>query len=102
METLKTADLADLFGITVETLYNRRAEAPQTLPPARCRPGSRKLFWLKTEVDAWILSNARLENASITTPAPAAPAAAEQPHRRRGRPRKIRSTAAMQHEGGAQ
>lgn len=78
---LRSQDLAELLGESIDTTYNRQYRQPERLPIALRIPGVRGLRYARQDVIDWLLAH-RQEQAGPRHPAPSAP-------RRRGRPRKI-------------
>lgn len=86
MDKLLTSDqLAAVLGLSVQTLYNRRARG-EPLPP--CVKVGRLLRYEQTEVHAWLASQREAQHAPKVALATPERSAAPQVARRRGRPTK--------------
>lgn len=83
-------DLAVILGVSKSTIHKDLSRAPHRLPPQIVIPG-RGVRWLRSDVDAWLLS-LRKDKATEKHPSQTPPTQAK---RRPGRPRKVSS------EGGA-
>ena len=53
-ELLTISDIAKLLRRAPTTVATEVSRAPHKLPPRLCLPGSRKILWLKSDVEAWI------------------------------------------------
>ena len=54
VETLGVADLSRILRRTPRTITNDLHRRPESLPPRLRIPGSRRLLWLRRDVDAWL------------------------------------------------
>lgn len=53
-ETLTIHDIAKLLHRAPSTIATEVTKAPHKLPPRLRLPGSRKVLWLRADVDAWL------------------------------------------------
>jgi predicted DNA-binding transcriptional regulator AlpA len=61
MDLLDVAALAELLGITEQSLYARRSRDPESLPQA-IRIG-RKLVWRRETIDQWLIDLEKSQNS---------------------------------------
>lgn len=54
LQTLTIADLADLLNKSPSTVATEASKSPHKLPPRLRLPGSRRVLWLKSDVENWI------------------------------------------------
>lgn len=54
METMTISDVAKLLKKSPSTVATEVSKAPHKLPPRLCLPGSRRILWLRSDVEAWI------------------------------------------------
>lgn len=73
LTTINSEQFAEILHITVETFYNRRSTAPESLPPPLDLPGKQPL-WLYEDVLNWLRSR---RPSHVDVPPP----------KKRGRPR---------------
>jgi len=73
--TMTIQDLAETLGISVNTIYDRRAKHPESIPHPLNIPGQKTLLWLYDDVKNWLVR--------FSANQPVQPA-------RRGRPPKVR------------
>jgi predicted DNA-binding transcriptional regulator AlpA len=73
--TMTVQDLAETLGISVSTVYNRRASDPKSIPTPLNIPGQRVLLWLQQDVVSWLVRFS--SEPPVVFPEP----------KRRGRPR---------------
>lgn len=52
--TMRAAEFAETLGIGLQTLYNRRASDPDSLPAPLDIPGQKTLLWLYADVEKWL------------------------------------------------
>lgn len=50
-------DLADVLGLSPETIRSDVSRAPDRLPPRLIIPGRKAVRWRKADVDAWLAGN---------------------------------------------
>lgn len=53
--TMTAQELADVLGIDVLTLYDRRSKKPDTIPKPLAIPGQKILLWLSEDVKRWLI-----------------------------------------------
>jgi predicted DNA-binding transcriptional regulator AlpA len=51
---LTPKDLAEILRLSPETVRADARRAPNKLPPRFKRPGSNRLLWKQSDVDAWL------------------------------------------------
>lgn len=56
---LTPKDLAELLRLSPETIKSDARRSPEKLPPRFIRPGSNRLLWKQSDVDAWLAANTR-------------------------------------------
>ena len=54
IKTLTPEDLAPILGRAVTTIKTDARRKPESLPPRLRIPGSKKLLWLQSDVEAWL------------------------------------------------
>lgn len=54
MQTLTIKDLANLLNRSPATIATEVTKSPHKLPPRLHLPGSRRVLWLKEDVEKWI------------------------------------------------
>jgi predicted DNA-binding transcriptional regulator AlpA len=50
-------ELADILNRSPATIATQVSKSPEKLPPRLMLPGSRKVLWLKSDVEEWIESH---------------------------------------------
>jgi predicted DNA-binding transcriptional regulator AlpA len=55
-KTLGPRELATILHRAVETVKTDSRRRPETLPPRLKIPGSNRLLWLESDVEAWLQS----------------------------------------------
>lgn len=55
-KTLGPRELAAILHRAVETVKTDSRRRPETLPPRLKIPGSNRLLWLESDVEAWLQS----------------------------------------------
>lgn len=53
--TMTIQDLAETLGISVNTIYDRRAKHPESIPKPLSIPGQKTLLWLVADVQKWLI-----------------------------------------------
>lgn len=56
-DTVDINELAKILHRSPHTIATEVTKAPHKLPPRLRLPGSRKVLWLRADVDQWILSH---------------------------------------------
>jgi predicted DNA-binding transcriptional regulator AlpA len=64
-DLLTVDDLAALLHRAPATIVTARTRCPHTLPPACKVPGTRRVLWRRSDVDAWL---ARHVSPPLTSP----------------------------------
>ena len=54
IDTMTIEDVAKLLKRSPSTVATEVSKAPHKLPPRLRLPGSRKILWLRSDVEAWI------------------------------------------------
>jgi predicted DNA-binding transcriptional regulator AlpA len=54
MQTLTIEDLAFILNRSPATIATEITKTPEKLPPRIRLPGSRRVLWLKEDVDEWL------------------------------------------------
>jgi len=54
LETITIKELAKIINRSPATIATEVSKSPHKLPPRVRLPGSRKVFWLKRDVENWI------------------------------------------------
>ena len=54
IDTMTIDDVAKLLKRSPSTVATEVSKAPHKLPPRLRLPGSRKILWLRSDVEAWI------------------------------------------------
>ena len=54
MQTLTIKDLAGILNRSPATIATEVTKFPHKLPPRLNLPGSRRVLWLQSDVEAWI------------------------------------------------
>lgn len=85
-ETLGSADLAAILGLSPYSLHSALSRRPERLPRPVRIPGARRLLWRRQDVEAWL--------AQYAQPAPA--------KRGRGRPTKVEQMQRSRTQTGGQ
>ena len=57
MSTLTTTQLAQYLGLSPLSIGSILVRRPDRLPPPCRVPGSRRLIWLKVDVDNWLMQH---------------------------------------------
>jgi len=65
MQTLTIADLAVILNRSPATIATEVSKAPHKLPPRLHLPGSRRVLWLREDVEKWINQH-RLEDGQAS------------------------------------
>ena len=54
LETITIQQLAEILNRSPSTIATEVSKSPHKLPPRLKLPGSRKVLWLKSDVEDWI------------------------------------------------
>jgi len=54
IEILNISQLAAMLHKSPSTVATEASTRPDKLPPRLCLPGSRRVLWLRTDVEDWI------------------------------------------------
>ena len=68
MHLLTIPELCELLHLAPQTVYNRLARAPESLPPRLILPGTRKVLWRREAVEQWLAVHE--QPATVPLPAP--------------------------------
>lgn len=88
LQTLDVNELAGIFHLSPSTVRSTLVKSPASLPPRLILKGQKKLLWLRSDVEAWLLAAVRQHGTNPEFKVNTAGMSAHSSGKKRGRPTK--------------